>query len=277
MSTSPVLLHPLIVVAMCDHYTRLSLNNPETLSSPTVAYGVLYECVNPSTLELRDCDELPLTGSLSIDATKLKLVNSLHTEVFPTHCIAGVYKVGAPPTAHDMALLKDLDNTSAVLVRLNPVLGGKELPIEVYRVEEAAGSDVFVDTDFKVISEDAESVGITNVISNHAAVVEGGHGGHGGAAFSDNHLKQHLDTTVSMADRLAAIIEYLELVNAGVQQPDYELLRKINTIVTQGNVKQHESVKRMENREYEEALCCAFMAVVGRIGGGMREVGKKAI
>jgi len=162
-------LHPLCIINMSDHYTRLSLNSADGASAPT--YGILYGSPpTPTTTELLDSDDLPFTSNgsvITIDTAKLDLVKSLHTEVFPTHSVQGLYKVGPAPTPHDMSLLSSLQlntPTPLLFVRLNPTISADELPIEVYTVASPAGNNVFLLADFTIETEEAEAVAITNVV-----------------------------------------------------------------------------------------------------------------
>ncbi|GFP90823.1 cop9 signalosome complex subunit 6a [Phtheirospermum japonicum] len=147
-------LHPLVIVNIYDHYTRVksqSLPRPaiphagtdggdsSSLSSPPLPY--IFGCVigvqRGRTLEIFNSFELLYDPSThSLDRAFLEKKQELYKKVFPNFYILGWYSSGSDAQESDMIIHKALMdiNESPVYVLLNPSINPaqKDLPVTIY-------------------------------------------------------------------------------------------------------------------------------------------------
>ncbi|MBA0708532.1 hypothetical protein Golax_023640, partial [Gossypium laxum] len=155
-------LHPLVIVNISDHYTRVKsqLNLPPSLTStssaaisnnnnnnsnggqnnqqpPPRVYGCVIGVQRGRTVEIFNSFELIYDPSTrSLDRSFLEKKQELYKKVFPHFYVLGWYSTGSDAQESDMHFHKALMdiNESPLYVLLNPAINPaqKDLPVTIY-------------------------------------------------------------------------------------------------------------------------------------------------
>ncbi|GFZ07322.1 COP9 signalosome subunit 6B [Actinidia rufa] len=144
-------LHPLVILNISDHYTRVksqaqsppsAVNGGEATSPPPRVFGCVIGVQSGRTVEIFNSFELlyyPSTNSL--DRSFLEKKQELYKKVFPNFYILGWYSTGSDAEESDMHIHKALMdiNESPIYVLLNPSINHaqKDLPVTIYESVEA--------------------------------------------------------------------------------------------------------------------------------------------
>ncbi|KAK8497649.1 hypothetical protein V6N12_042837 [Hibiscus sabdariffa] len=147
-------LHPLVIVNISDHYTRVkSQTNPPPLTSTSATvngvehqqqsprvYGCVIGVQRGRTVEIFNSFELLYDPSThSLDRPFLEKKQELYKKVFPHFYILGWYSTGSDAQESDMHIHKALMdiNESPLYVLLNPTINPaqKDLPVTIYESE----------------------------------------------------------------------------------------------------------------------------------------------
>ncbi|GAA5891865.1 hypothetical protein JCM5296_003254 [Sporobolomyces johnsonii] len=231
-----VSLHPLPILNISDHYTRLSLqyNNPNV----RVVGGLLGTQLGRD-IDIVNSFELVVDDDGALDHAYFVTRRDQFKQVFPTFDFLGWYSVGEAPTAAETALHKQFFeyNESPLFLQLSPsrpsTSTSKDLPLAVYEslVEIVAGEPqpVFVPVAYEIETGEAERVAV-----DEASRVEDHAGGKGGAAGSSliATLSTQRNALSMLSSRVSVITQYLAAVGAGKAKKDDETLRQISALVS---------------------------------------------
>ncbi|KAH9804594.1 COP9 signalosome complex subunit 6a [Citrus sinensis] len=144
-------LHPLVIVNISDHYTRVKSQMNHSSSATTTnddnnngaqprVYGCVIGIQRGRTVEIFNSFELLYDPSThSLDRAFLEKKQELYKKVFPHFYILGWYSTGSDAQESDMHIHKALMdiNESPVYVLLNPSINPaqKDLPVTIFESE----------------------------------------------------------------------------------------------------------------------------------------------
>ncbi|KAG6382596.1 hypothetical protein SASPL_157732 [Salvia splendens] len=128
-------LHPLVIVNISDHFTRV-----KSQSHPRRVVGCVIGVQCGRTVEIFNSFELLYDDSAhSLDRAFLEKKQELYKKVFPQFYILGWYSTGSDAHETDMIIHKSLMdiNENPVYVLLNPSINPaqKDLPVTIYESE----------------------------------------------------------------------------------------------------------------------------------------------
>uniref|UniRef100_A0A7S1Q3Q2 COP9 signalosome complex subunit 6 n=1 Tax=Neobodo designis TaxID=312471 RepID=A0A7S1Q3Q2_NEODS len=261
--TTPVALHPLVIVNITDHYTRNVMASKDA-SKATRAVGALLGQQSGRKVEIFTSFELLYTvkgDTVVIDEAFLKERRDSFLAVFPDYDVVGWYTTGKGLSAGDIAAVHhgvfvSQHNESAVAVVLDAQPEAKSKNLPVYALETRANKSV-AKVPFTVESEESERIGV-----DAAMKVDFASSGETGLEPAAMRLRSAVDM---LQERIAVVVAYLEAVESGkIANPDYELLRRIADVVNQlptGDAPQLVSAMRSDTRD---ALLIAFLGVVSK-------------
>ncbi|EIE81004.1 hypothetical protein RO3G_05709 [Rhizopus delemar RA 99-880] len=179
-------VHPLVLLNISDHYTRIRLQNPSIIENGRV-FGALLASQSGRDIDIVNSFELPFQLAEDgvnhlLDKTFLlyKLDQRMETDnfssmkqVFPTLDFMGWYSIGIQPTELDLKLHEQFlgVNESSLFLQMNPaalVNGTKQFPIEIYEpimdmVDGNYTRLVFIKTSYKLETGEAERIAIDHV------------------------------------------------------------------------------------------------------------------
>ena len=237
-------LHPLVLMNVSDHHTRVAAQLDPGETSVERVMGCLLG-FQTGTREVEICTSFEVattrdaaTDAPGLDASYLSDQIARYKQVFPTFEVVGWYATGSGVDREvDMPIHRSLSrlNENPVLLLFDPRRAranaeeaddatNSSLPVTLYESSVRAATAVepethiFRETRFVVETAEAERVAADHV--SRAAREDGGAAGALAA-----HVKA-LGSAVQMLEaRLAAIVRYLKEVEGGRAPPDREILR----------------------------------------------------
>ena len=232
-------LHPLVLINVSDHHTRVAAQLDPGESSVERVMGCLLG-FQTGTREVEICTSFEVattrdaaTDAPGLDASYLSDQLARYKQVFPKFELVGWYATGAGvDTERDAPIHRSLAhlNENPVFLLFDPkreteasaektTSARSSLPVTLYESRTEVNSGfVFRETAFVVETVEAERVSVDHV--SRLSVEENGAAG---------ALAQHVasfGSAVSMLEtRLGGIVRYLKQVEAGSLTPDREILR----------------------------------------------------
>ncbi|KAK6947169.1 Rpn11/EIF3F, C-terminal [Dillenia turbinata] len=239
-------LHPLVIVNISDHYTRVkSQSNPPptttttaTATSPPSPPPRVFGCVigiqRGRTVEIFNSFELlydPSTDSL--DRSFLEKKQELYKKVFPNFYILGWYSTGSDAQESDMHIHKALMdiNESPVYVLLNPSINHaqKDLPVTIYESElhviDGIPQLIFVRASYTIETVEAERISV-----DHVAHLKPSDGGSAATQLAA-HLTSIHSAIKMLNSRIRVLHHYLLAMQKGDIPCENSLLRQASSLL----------------------------------------------
>lgn len=224
-----VALHPLIILNISEHYTRvkaqLDVANPHVI-------GAILGRRDGRNLELFNSFELEYTvieGTAVIDTNYFRSKEEQFRQVFKDLDFLGWYTVGGEEIAHaserDIAIHRQLIevNEAALLLKLDPLSRSQNLPVLIYEsvIDIVAGQPrmLFIEVAHTLVTEEAERIGVDHVSRMR------GSGAEGGASELSDHIQVQRSAVLMLHKRIQIIVEYLSAVRSGEVAHDHAILR----------------------------------------------------
>jgi len=292
-SEKNLMVHPLAIIGMSDHHTRIQMGgSPLHPSSPVL--GLLFGWQDGLDICIIDSEEIEYSHSSSstppsngefgfgrgadTEVTShqqsIRLKIELHQKVFPTHELIGWYRVGNTIIPEDLyinnhpsSIVKEL-NESPLFVLMNPDAedGSNELPISIYEslVTMGQGNDagpseqpraVFVGLDFELETGEPERIAVEKVFKAQAT---------DGASGLDLHLDSVTSSVESMRTRIATLLDFLRKTHSKEIPVNYNLLRQVDGLLRQLPVLADDNLTTEFDNEYDDMMTLAFLASVAK-------------
>lgn len=206
-------LHPLAIVAISDHYTRIQMGGSIYPPNSKVL-GLLWG--KQQGLEFVITDAVELLYEIGVSKlpiiTKREIVKqkNLYTKVFKDHEILGWYSVGSNVNAKvDLALHREMmkynESPFFMLMHPSPNPDSKELPIALYESEmhmvEEEMQTIFVPCDFHLETTQAEMVTMEEVAKGINL---------NGSSTLDPHLASLRVSLGALNNRANSLLAFLE-------------------------------------------------------------------
>ncbi|GFQ00307.1 cop9 signalosome complex subunit 6a [Phtheirospermum japonicum] len=278
-------LHPLVIVNISDHYTRLKSqsltpHSPAATdpSPPPRVFGCVIGVQRGRTVEIFNSFELiydSFTNSLDRDFLEKK--QQLYKKVFPQFCILGWYSTGSDALEADMVIHKALMdiNESPVYVLLNPSisLADKDLPVSIYESElhviDGNPQLIFVKSSYGIETVEAERISVDHVA--HLKLSDGG--------SAATQLAAHLTGTQSaikmLNRRIKVLYHYLLTLQKGDTPCENSLLRQVSSLLRRLPAIESEKFRDDFLMEYNDTLLIAYLAMFTNCASTMNEVADK--
>ncbi|KAF7833859.1 COP9 signalosome complex subunit 6a [Senna tora] len=286
-------LHPLVIVNISDHYTRVKsqMNPPiaahhRSATSPRV-YGCVIGIQRGRTVEIFNSFELLYDPSThSLDRSFLEKKQELYKKVFPHFYILGWYSTGNDAQESDMHIHKALMdiNESPVYVLLNPSINHaqKDLPVSIYESElhviDGIPQLIFVRSSYTIETVEAERISVDHVA--HLKPSDGGSAATQCECFSVDschiYLAAHLTGIHSaikmLHSRIKVLHHYLLAMQKGDVPCDNSLLRQVSSLLRR--LPAIESGKFQDDflMEYNDTLLITYLAMMTNCSSAMNEL-----
>ncbi|KAG6514385.1 hypothetical protein ZIOFF_024738 [Zingiber officinale] len=223
-------LHPLVIVNISDHHTRVKAQTHHTddgsgssggsggAATAVRVFGCVIGVQRGRTVEIFNSFELlydPLTHSL--DRSFLEKKQELYKKVFPNFYILGWYSTGSEAQESDLQIHKALMdiNESPVYVLLNPVINHsqKDLPLTIYESElhiiDGIPQLIFVRSSYTIETVEAERISV-----DHVAHLKPSDGGSAATQLAA-HLTGIHSAIKMLNSRIRIIHQYLVAMQKG--------------------------------------------------------------
>ncbi|KAL8160168.1 hypothetical protein V2J09_001705 [Rumex salicifolius] len=186
-------LHPLVILNISDHYTRVKTqtqhpNNAAAAAGDLVGVALppprVFGCVigvqRGRTVEIFNSFELLYDPTMALDRPFLEKKQELYKKVFPNFYILGWYSTGSDAHESDMHIHKSLMdiNESPIYVLLNPSINHaqKDLPVTIFESElhviDGVPQLIFVQSSYNIETVEAERISVDHVA--HLKPADGG-------------------------------------------------------------------------------------------------------
>mmetsp|Transcript_35672 Transcript_35672/g.65267 ORF Transcript_35672/g.65267 Transcript_35672/m.65267 type:complete len:301 (+) Transcript_35672:24-926(+) len=262
-----VLLHPLAIVAISDHFTCIQAGaSPKPTGSKVI--GLLWgkqqglDVVITDAVELMYSDKTSEGGEpVAFTREEVDKQKELYTKVYPLCEMLGWYSVGVEVQEADMAvhreMLKYNESPFFLLINPNPDPDAKDLPVQLYEsethYEEEVARMIFVACEFELETSQAERVTMEEVAK--AGPTEG-------VSTLDLHVTSLESSLRSLAMRADQLIVYLKAVEDKRVPSDQRLLRAAQGVCNQLPAMHKGELEAAFVEDYADTLMVSYLATV---------------
>ncbi|TYH04792.1 hypothetical protein ES288_A08G034300v1 [Gossypium darwinii] len=292
-------LHPLVIVNISDHYTRVKsqLNLPPSLTStssaatsnnnnnnsnggennqqkPPRVYGCVIGVQRGRTVEIFNSFELIYDPSTrSLDRSFLEKKQELYKKVFPHFYVLGWYSTGSDAQESDMHFHKALMdiNESPLYVLLNPAINPaqKDLPVTIYESElhviDGVPQLIFVRSSYTIETVEAERISVDHV----AHLKPSG----GSAATQLAAQLTGIHSAIKMLNsRIRVVHQYLVGMQKGDIPCESSLLRQVSSLLRRLPAIESEKFQDDLLMEYKDTLLITYLAMFTNCSSTMNEL-----
>ncbi|TYI13081.1 hypothetical protein ES332_A08G033900v1 [Gossypium tomentosum] len=292
-------LHPLVIVNISDHYTRVKsqLNLPPSLTStssaatsnnnnnnsnggennqqkPPRVYGCVIGVQRGRTVEIFNSFELIYDPSTrSLDRSFLEKKQELYKKVFPHFYVLGWYSTGSDAQESDMHFHKALMdiNESPLYVLLNPAINPaqKDLPVTIYESElhviDGVPQLIFVRSSYTIETVEAERISVDHV----AHLKPSG----GSAATQLAAQLTGIHSAIKMLNsRIRVVHQYLVGMQKGDIPCESSLLRQVSSLLRRLPAIESEKFQDDLLMEYNDTLLITYLAMFTNCSSTMNEL-----
>jgi len=261
-----ILLHPLVVIHISDHWIRAKVQNNK--ENPRVI-GALLGIQNGRNVEIFNSFELVYNIVDSVPVIEQKYLQTKTEQfkkVFRLYDVLGWYSTGVDVAPTDIEVHKQMMelNESPLFLQLDPSAASKidqrELPLTIFESElhmiQEKPTMLFVKAPYKIETGEGERISV-----DHIAKVSTS-----GTATTGSQLSIHLNgihNAISMLNvRVKILAKFLEEVKSGKIPNDHGLLRRISSLTSQLPATNTQQFKQDFVREYNDALLVTYLATI---------------
>lgn len=234
-----VQLHPIVVMNISEHWTRLRAQQQG--SAPHVL-GALLGQQKGRNVEIMNSIELlcdTVGGHTVLDTDYYAMKEEQYKQVFPNMDLVGWYTSGGAPCQADVAIHQQvcrLSESALLMLKLDPLAAGDvesasgrigELPVSVYEsvidLVDGAAQIFMVPTGYSLATEEAERIGVDHV----ARVSDAGSVSNSALAES---MVPELGALQMLSHRVKIIARYVKAMHNGDVPLNYDILREASSI-----------------------------------------------
>ncbi|XP_010263068.1 PREDICTED: COP9 signalosome complex subunit 6a [Nelumbo nucifera] len=278
-------LHPLVIVNISDHYTRVkSQAQPPHGSSnggsspppqPPRVFGCVIGIQRGRTVEIFNSFELLYDPSTeSLDRSFLEKKQELYKKVFPNFYILGWYSTGSDVQESDMHIHKALMdiNESPVYVILNPAINHsqKDLPVTIYESElhviDGIPQLIFVRSSYTIETVEAERISV-----DHVAHLKPSDGGSAATQLAA-HLTGIHSAIKMLNSRIRVLHNYLLSMQRGDIPMEDSLLRQVSSLLRRLPAIESGKFQDDFQMEYNDTLLITYLAMLTNCSSTMNEL-----
>ncbi|KAI6654663.1 COP9 signalosome complex subunit 6 [Oopsacas minuta] len=226
-------LHPLVVMSISDHYTRVLAQGG---GKEVKVYGALLGTQKGRHLEVSNCFEIKtvfVNTIESLDHDYLTEKDTMFKQVYPNLDVIGWYSNGhmAETDASESDFHRQLTEWNVTLLFLKLVTSNvsNQLPITIYEatIDPNVNTGViFSEVSYALATEEAERIGVDHVARVSAS-------GSADTSAASDHLMVQYRALKMLFHRIKIISQYLRAVKSGELPPSPEVLRDIQSLTRQ--------------------------------------------
>jgi len=256
-----VALHPLVIINISDHYTRVKVNGEDP--NPCVL-GVLLGVREANRIELFDSFEC-ITAENVINMAEVRERLSLHQECYKEHGILGWYcthnEIEDLHKDYHKQFLRETDGDASMVLMLDVELAQtskRDLPIyacehELRHQEDGSSAISFGRVPFKVETADSERVSVDHVAHARPS---------GAGSSTVAHLARIRGATDMLRERVLTVLNYLKAVEKNEVEPDYAMLRQVKSLVDMLPAMNTSEFRSEAVTEYNDNLLQIYLATL---------------
>lgn len=267
-----ILLHPLVIINISDHYTRQKMRTEE--ENPRVI-GALIGEQHGRTVEVYNSFELITTEE---DANKIQM-DYLEQKseqlklVYPNYDFLGWYSTGERVSKEDLDIHKQFitKNESPLYLMLSPhpKPNARELPLSLYESEmkevDGAPTMRLTKVRYRIQSGEAERIAVDHIATNEGGNV-------GGISMLTSHLSG-LHSAIKMLHlRILICLEYLKQAKKGKLAKDAGIMRQISALCNLLPTIDTQMFEQDFTNEYNDALLLTYLAGITKTANTVNDL-----
>eukprot|EP00898_Chlorokybus_atmophyticus_P006793 jgi/Chlat1/7114/Chrsp57S06799 len=259
-------LHPLVIVSISDHHTRIKAQQTAGSGGVPRVIGCLLGLQSGRVVEICNSFELKYdavsSGAVEIDREFFQQKTEQYKKVFPTYEILGWYSTGSEASDDDMQIHKLMmeHNESPVYLLLDPIPShtSKDLPITIYESElhviDGLPSLIFVKSSYTIETVEAERISVDHVARITPT------GGTSGATQLTAHLTSMVSAIKMLNSRVKELHTLLVAIRAGNLPYQHSLLRQVASLVQRLPTIDTQRFHDDFATEYNDTLLTSYLA-----------------
>lgn len=282
-------LHPLVIVNISDHYTRVKaqIQTPVCPSSASTSvasangsatprvFGCVIGVQRGRTVEIFNSFEMILDPiSQILDRAFLEKKQELYKKVFPNFYILGWYSTGSDAEESDMQIHKALMdiNESPVYVLLNPSIthAKKDLPVTIFETElhviNGIPQLIFVRSNYAIETVEAERISV-----DHVAHLKPSDGGSAATQLA-SHLTGIHSAIKMLNSRIRIVHQYLLAMQRGDVPLENSLIRQVSSLLRRLPAMESEKFQDDFLMEFNDTLLMTYLAMFTNCASTMNEL-----
>ncbi|CAG8643187.1 4476_t:CDS:10, partial [Ambispora leptoticha] len=256
-------LHPLTLLNISDHYTRIKMQ--QQIQHPQVI-GALLGSQSGRDVEISNSYELSfnvINGRVLIDKEYFTTKQEQFRQVFPQLDFLGWYTLGPYPTPDHIEIHKQLleYNESPLFLQMNPqeIVTSKNLPITVYEsiidIIDGQANMLFIKAQYKIETGEAERIAV-----DHVARTSSSDGIEGSSLIA--HLTTQGNAIKMLHTRVKMLHRYLVDYKKGELEADHDILRQIASLCNRMPTFEGSEFREEFLTEYNDVLLTSYLATI---------------
>ncbi|XP_057373740.1 COP9 signalosome complex subunit 6-like [Daphnia carinata] len=254
-----VLLHPLVVMNISEHWTRVRAQEGKAQQ----VIGALIGKQKGRSLEIMNSFELVFTviDNIVIDRDYYNTKEEQFKQVFSDMDFLGWYTTGDTPNESDIHVHKQICeiNESPVILKLNPFTRNADLPVTMYEsvidLVNGEATMLFVELSYTLATEEAERIGV-----DHVARMASGDSAES-SQVAEQLQAQH-NAVKMLANRVRLILEYIRAMERGEVPKSHEVLREAKSLTHRLPVLNSEIFQEEYYTQYNDVLLQTYLASI---------------
>ncbi|KAG8219997.1 maintenance of mitochondrial structure and function-domain-containing protein, partial [Butyriboletus roseoflavus] len=262
-SSLSLLLHPLPILNISEHLTRLKL---QTKSHLPFVLGALLGTQNGREVEIVNTFELAVENGRDdiVDHGFLVQRRDQYKQVFPSLEFIGWYTVAPTPTSRHITLQDQFTGycSTPLLLLLQPSssvstssdITGQTLPFKAYEpsveIRDKKTRSVFIEAPYKVETGEAERIAVDWTAKG------------GGGSTMESHLQAQRAAIKMLHERILVLVQYVTNTIAGQVPKDHTILRSISALIASLPASENNGFREEFDTEYEDVQLTAFLSAL---------------
>ncbi|XP_055319495.1 COP9 signalosome complex subunit 6 isoform X1 [Sitodiplosis mosellana] len=220
-----VSLHPLVIMNISEHWTRIRAQN----GSPQQVLGALIGKQSGRNVEVMNSFELKfkfVNQDIIIDQDYYRTKEEQYKQVFKDLDFLGWYTTGNRPTELDIKVHKQICeiNECPIMLQLSPQSRNfDQLPVKIFEsvidIVQGEATMLFVNLTYTLATEEAERIGVDHVVRTST------HENGGKSAVAEHLIAQH-SAIKMLHSRVKLILAYIKAIEGGTLPANSEILRE---------------------------------------------------
>ncbi|KAI0274854.1 COP9 signalosome subunit 6 [Gloeopeniophorella convolvens] len=261
LSSLSISLHPLPILNISEHLTRLRL---QTNTNIPFVLGALLGTQNGREVEIVNTFEVAAEQGERVDHGSFNVRKEQYKQVFPSLEFIGWYTVAIRPTSKHITLHEQFSaySSTPLLLILQPTaaLGGANiasghLPLKAYEptieIRDRSSRSVYIEAPFNVETGEAERIAVDTTAR----------GGEGGTSL-ESHLQTQRAAVKMLHDRILILVQYVRDVIAGTAQKDHATMRSLAALLASLPASDSQGFRDEFETEYEDVQLTAYLSTL---------------
>ncbi len=255
-----VALHPVVIMNIADHWTRVRAQNGKALD----VYGALLGQQKGRKVELCTSFEIKMLEAdvVDVDLEFLNTSIAQYKQVYSDFDFLGWYAIGGVPTQIDLKLHKQICtiNENPVMLKLSPFGKHSDLPVSIYEsvIDIIDGGDVkmlFVELEYTLETDEAERIGVDHIAKHTTSDLAT-------QSVVNDHLSAQYAAISLLNNRIRIIHQFISDMKNKKIKKNNELLREISAFTHRLPVKPSTNFFKEFYTQYNDITWIAYLGVL---------------